>query len=283
VRGEPGIGKTQLAEAVAIELDRAFYRYTVDARTESRDLLWRFDAVMRLAQAQLYGALGRDLPTIEHELAVSKFVYPGPLWWAFNADSALAANHGDATPLASHQNQTRKVNGWVLLIDEIDKAESDVPNGLLEALGAGQFTPLGYEQPVRVSGIPPLILITTNQERALPDAFIRRCLVLPLELPQEREALIARLTQRGRAHFGDETTDAVLTAAAEQLVSDRHFAQQHQLRPLPGQAEYLDLVRAVIGLAKDDHDRQQALIDEAAAYTLQKHDDMWSRRSEVHP
>jgi MoxR-like ATPase len=169
------------------------------------------------------------------------------------------------------------------LIDEIDKAESDVPNGLLEALGAGQFTPLGYERSVRASGIPPLILITTNQERAVPDAFIRRCLVLPLELPAEREALIACLTQRGRAHFGDKTTDTVLSAAAEQLVLDRHFAQQHQLRPLPGQAEYLDLVRAVIGLAKGDLAQQQAWLDEAAAYTLQKHDDMWSRRSEVRP
>jgi MoxR-like ATPase len=281
IRGEPGIGKTQLAEAVAVELNRAFFGYTVDSRTESRDLLWHFDAIMRLAQAQLYGALRYDQRTTERELAVSNFVYPGPLWWAFDTASALAASHGDATPLTLHQNQMRQINGWVLLIDEIDKAESDVPNGLLEALGAGQFTPLGYEQPVRVSGIPPLILITTNQERALPDAFIRRCLVLPLELPVEREALIACLKQRGRSHFGAATTEAVLTAAAEQLVSDRHFAQQHQLRPLPGQAEYLDLVRAVIGLAKGDLDQQQALIDEAAAYTLQKHDDMWSRQPEV--
>ena len=283
VRGEPGVGKTQLAEAAAVELNRAFFRFTVDSRTESRDLLWRFDAVMRLAQAQLYGALGLGREAIERDLAVSNFVFPGPLWWAFDAASALAANHSDITPLAAHQNQERQANGWVLLIDEIDKAESDVPNGLLEALGAGQFTPFGYEQPVVVSGVAPLILITTNQERALPEAFIRRCLVLPLELPAEREALIACLTQRGRAHFGAMTTDVVLTAAAEQLASDRRFAQQHQLRPLPGQAEYLDLVRAVIGLAGGDVERQQALIDEAAAYTLQKHDEMWTRRPEVRP
>ena len=283
VRGEPGVGKTQLAEAAAVELNRAFFRFTVDSRTESRDLLWRFDAVMRLAQAQLYGALNLDRQEIERELAVSNFVSPGPLWWAFDAASALAANHGDMTPLAAHQNQERRANGWVLLIDEIDKAESDVPNGLLEALGAGQFTPFGHEQPVAVSGVAPLILITTNQERALPEAFIRRCLVLPLELPAEREALIERLTQRGRAHFGAKTTDAVLLAAAEQLAADRRFAQQHQLRPLPGQAEYLDLVRAVIGLAGNDMARQQALIEETAAYTLHKHDEMWSRRAEARP
>jgi MoxR-like ATPase len=79
VRGEPGVGKTQLAEAVTTELRRAFYSFAVDARTESRDLLWRYDAVMRLAQAQLYAALhSRDKIDIERELAVKNVVYPGP-------------------------------------------------------------------------------------------------------------------------------------------------------------------------------------------------------------
>ena len=88
VRGEPGVGKTQLAEAVATKLRRAFYPFTVDARTESRDLMWRFDAVMRLAHAQLCAALHKDEQTIERELAVTNFVQPGPLWWAFDAESA---------------------------------------------------------------------------------------------------------------------------------------------------------------------------------------------------
>jgi MoxR-like ATPase len=69
VRGEPGVGKTQLAEAVATKLRRAFYPFTVDARTESRDLLWRFDAVMRLAQAQLCAVLHKDEKSIERDLA----------------------------------------------------------------------------------------------------------------------------------------------------------------------------------------------------------------------
>src|SRR2546430_745153 len=74
IRGEPGIGKTQLAEAVAAVLQRAFYPFTIDARTESRDLMWRFDAVMRLAQAQLYATLHRQPEDVERELAVHKFV-----------------------------------------------------------------------------------------------------------------------------------------------------------------------------------------------------------------
>ncbi len=272
VRGETGVGKTQLAEAVATELQRAFYSFTVDARTESRHLLWRYDAVMRLAQAQLYGALQRqDAVDIERELAVQKFVYPGPLWWAFDSRSADAACGDGATPLRVQDNDVRQANGWVVLIDEIDKAESDVPNGLLEALGAGQFTPFGYEQPVTLQGIPPLIIITTNEERVLPDAFIRRCLVLHLTLPRGDEALIAFLKQRGRAHFGTQTTDAVLHEAARQLVADRNAADAAQLSPLPGQAEYLDLVRAVVGLAPGDGATQRGLLVSIARFTLRKH------------
>ena len=93
--------------------------------------------------------------------------------------------------------------GSVVLIDEIDKAEPDVPNGLLEALGNGQFTPQGFGRPVVASGIPPLVVITTNEERTLPDAFIRRCLVLHLDLPKEPDKLIAKLVERGKTHFGD--------------------------------------------------------------------------------
>lgn len=279
VRGEPGVGKTQLAEAVAAELSRAFVSFTVDARTESRDLLWRFDAVMRLAQAQLYATLKKKPDDVERDLAVRNFVHPGPLWWAFDAASAQAAN-ADATLLDQFDNKARQKNGWVVLIDEIDKAESDVPNGLLEALGSGQFTPFGYEQPIGVAGEPPLILITTNEERVLPDAFVRRCLVLHLALPQTDDALIAHLQQRGRAHFSDRTTDDVLYEAARQLVADRRFAAERQLSPLPGQAEYLDLVRAVVELAQGDMARQKDLLASAARFTLKKHPSMLPRSPE---
>jgi MoxR-like ATPase len=275
VRGEPGVGKTQLAEAVATELQRAFYSLTVDARTESRDLLWRFDAVMRLAQAQLCATLNKDPKVIEQELAVQNFVQPGPLWWAFDSTSAQAANHG-ASPLDQRDNKARLKNGWVVLIDEIDKAESDMPNGLLEALGAGQFVPLGREEPVCIVGEPPLIIVTTNEERVLPDAFVRRCLVLHLALPSTDDApkLIEYLKKRGRAHFGERTTDEVLHDAAQQLVEDRKFAVEQQLRPLPGQAEYLDLVRAVVTLAQGDVAKQQKLLASAARFTLKKHPSM---------
>lgn len=272
VRGEPGVGKTQLAEAVAEELQRAFSSYTVDSRTESRDLLWRFDAVMRLAEAQLYATLGKK--DVTNDLAIQKFVFPGPLWWAFNTKSAQAVSR-DATPLNQGKNRDRYPNGWVVLIDEIDKAESDVPNGLLEVLGAGQFTPLGHD-PISIpaEGVAPLILITTNEERVLPDAFIRRCLVLHLALPEKDAELIEHLKQRGRAHFGKATSGTVLEEAAQMLVADRRVARKEQLRPLPGQAEYLDLVRAVIELADGDMERQKDLIEDVARFTLKKHPTM---------
>ena len=94
-------------------------------------------------------------------------------------------------------------NGCVVLIDEIDKAESDVPNGLLEALGSGRFTPLGQTEAVEVRGEPPLVVITTNEERVLPNAFLRRCLVLELKLPRDDPGLIEHLIGAGGGPFSE--------------------------------------------------------------------------------
>lgn len=270
VRGEPGIGKSQLARAAAKVLGRAYIQFVVDARTESRDLLWHFDAVERLAEAQLAGALGEDRNSVRQRLRVQNYLRPGPLWWAFDwKDAERQAEVARAAVPPQHDGGDPQ-NGWVVLVDEIDKAETDVPNGLLEALGAGRFTPFGRADPVVSSGIAPIVVITTNEERALPDAFVRRCLVLFLSLPPDKDRLITFLVHRGRAHFPDAEQE-VLNAAAEQLCKDRqHAADQHWL-PLPGQAEYLDLMRAVLFLAPDQPGRQIEVLREIARYTLQKH------------
>jgi MoxR-like ATPase len=281
VRGEPGLGKTQLAEAVAQELQRAFCPFVVDARTESRDLLWHFDSVLRLAEAQLCQALGREEQGIREQLALRNFVRPGPLWWAFDSPSAQEALTDGASPLHAGANLRNQANGWVVLIDEIDKAESDVPNGLLEALGSGQFTPSGWNVPVSIRGIPPLVIITTNEERVLPDAFLRRCLVLHLEFPSAEVEQVEFLIRRGRAHFGEQASLDVLKEAARQLIRDRSVAEREQLTPLPGQAEYLDLLRAVLSLAPDDAEQQKELLASVACFALQKHPQM--RRSSGTP
>jgi MoxR-like ATPase len=271
VRGEPGIGKSQLARAAAKKLGRAFVTHVVDSHTESRDLMWTFDAVSRLAEAQLAGSLRQDLADARRELAIENYLHPGPLWWAFDwagAERQRISAKGRA-PSQPDGGDWRK--GCVLLLDEIDKAESEVPNGLLEALGAREFTPFGCSEPVRASGHPPLVLITTNEERALPDAFLRRCLVLHLRLPEDETQLIDFLAERGRAHFRQEIDETVLRAAAKMLFDDRQNAIRNQITPLPGQAEYLDLLRATLGLAEKTPVSQQAMLEIVAEYTIKKH------------
>jgi MoxR-like ATPase len=299
VRGEPGIGKSQLARAAAAALGRAFVAHTVDARTESRDLLWHFDAVARLAEAQLVGAMrgvvwatrqdatrpledkdaAAEREDLHEQLAVRRFLHPRVLWWAFNwkgAEEQGALVHVLSPP---QPDGGRPEEGCVVLIDEIDKAEADVPNGLLEALGAGCFYPQGSSEPVTAKGVAPLVIITTNEERALPDAFVRRCLVLHLRLPSDPLELAERLIGRGQAHFGRRASAKVLSRAAELLVADRELARENHWLPLPGQAEYLDLVRAVITRERTAK-AQEGLLDSVAEFVLKKHPDAFQRLAE---
>jgi MoxR-like ATPase len=271
VRGEPGTGKSQLARAAAKALGRAYMPFVVDSQTESRDLLWQIDGLARLGEAQIAGSFaGETRDALRDRLDVTRFLRPGPLWWAFDWDDAKAQASRSDTPLPPGTSDAEAANGLVLLLDEIDKAESEVPNGLLEALGSGEITPPGRrDHPVLARPPFPLVMITTNEERVLPDAFLRRCLVLKLKLPDDDEELKKLLVARGKAHFPDES-DGVLAKAAELLVRDRQEAKDAQLRPWPGQAEYLDLLRAVLNRYPGDPTRQGTALDELAEYALRK-------------
>lgn len=259
VRGDPGTGKSQLAHAAAVAARRQFLPLVVDARTEATDMMWRFDAVARLADAHLASVPGSGAPT---GLDVAAYLQPGALWWAFNWVGALrqaqAARVKVSVPKAPPDDfHWTPQSGTVLLVDEIDKAEADVPNGLLEALGNGRFTVgLTGEVVERQAGQPaPLVVITTNDERELPAAFLRRCLVLTLALPTGG-ALVDHLLKLGRLHFPALAQDheQVLKAAAAMLVEDRLLARDAGVYP-PGPAEYLDLLRAMVGLGgpPDEH------------------------------
>lgn len=275
VRGEPGIGKSQLARAAAKVLGRAYLPFVTDSRSESRELLWSFDAVARLADAQARGAGECPLP-------VGNYLAPGVLWWAFDWISAKE-QAGLAKMPSPEPDETLWRNGAVVLIDEIDKADTDVPNGLLEALGSGQFGVRDRVDPVRIKDkMSPLVVISTNEERVLPDAFIRRCLVLHLSLPVEEAPTIRHLEKVGHAHFGEDLAQGILKKAAELVAGERKLARERHWRPLPGQAEYIDLLRSILVQGgRDNADRHQELLDVVAEYVLVKHPDAaehWARR-----
>ncbi|MCB0260788.1 MAG: AAA family ATPase, partial [Calditrichaeota bacterium] len=261
-------GKTQLARAAAKALGWAFVSCTIDARSDAADLLYQLDAVTRLGEAQITAALKKDDEREVRELLAEKrFIQPGPVWWAFSWESALEQAELVGVKPPPQLDQGKPEAGCVLLIDEIDKADADLPNGLLEAFGSGRFQPPGVDNPVTRSDRPLLMVITTNEERALPDAFLRRCLVLHLNFP-EGEALEAFFIDRGKAHFS-EVTRVVLENAARQVRADREHWQQLNLAA-PGLAEYLDLIRAVTRQESDEKD-QLKLLERINHFMLRKH------------
>lgn len=268
VRGEPGTGKSQLARAAAAGLGRAFLSKVIDSRTEAADLLFTFDAVARLADAQVMGALDVPPANVRHELRKSKYIDPGPLWWAFDWNGALEQARESGAPVPEAPAGWTPGDGAVLLIDEIDKADSALPNGLLEALGNGRFPRPGGDY-VTCRGARPLTLITTNEERALPDAFVRRCLVLEIQWPRGKDAFVAALLTWGSAHFPALKRE-ILQLAAEMVEADRGLVRDRGLNP-PGGAEYLDLLRAVAEQRPGDPAGQRELLETVRRFVLRKH------------
>lgn len=269
VRGEPGTGKSQLAFAAAEVLERSVAYQVVDARTEARDLLWTYDAVGRLGEAQVQATLPDcSEAQVRENLRPIKFVQPGVMWWAYDWKDAEQQAMLSNAPRRAARPGWQPSRGVVILIDEIDKGDADVPNGLLECLGNRSFHPLGRDEPVVATGEPPLVIVTTNEERALPDAFLRRCLVLKLELSRGPKALTKFLMERGEAHFSDVTQD-VRRKVAELLIEDREQARKQKLSP-PGQAEYLDMLRALVTLDEDEA-AQLARLEKLREFTFRKH------------
>jgi MoxR-like ATPase len=271
VRGRPGCGKSQLARAAALVLKRVFMTTVVHARSESSELQYHFDALERLGEAQTIGAAQGEVKDVSTRLDPEKYLLPGPLWWAFNPGSARALEKKTKrkSPKPIKMPGCKEENGCVLLIDEIDKAEPDLPNGLLETLGQGAFHVPFLEKRVEMQEPEPLIVITTNEERELPAAFLRRCLVLMIVLPTDKDKLQAFLIERGKAHYGDTVEDGVYKEAARQLSEDREAALNAGL-VAPGQAEHLDLLKAVVDVAKKLDKKQKDVLAKIAEYTFSK-------------
>ncbi|WP_295384248.1 MoxR family ATPase [uncultured Thiodictyon sp.] len=209
LKGEPGIGKSTIAEAAATALNWRFYRHVVTSRTEAQDLTWRFDYVRRLADAQSSQRTGRDGTDLDH----SEYLIPGPFWWAFNPTAASrkgqVTDNAPEIPDPFAANAQRHPQGAVVLIDEIDKADPAVANDLLETLGAGRFRVDGIHKPFDVEWSPVagggqseraidgglLVVFTSNDERDLPEAFMRRCVVKEMRWAQSSDMERAEFDQ----------------------------------------------------------------------------------------
>jgi len=282
LRGEPGTGKSQIARAAAHCLRAPLVTCVIDSRTEPQDLRYQYDAVARLADAQ--ALRDSDDRTV---LAPSNYIFPGPLWWAFSWDTAEAQSQSarisvtrpqipvhdfpDENNKGGKENNYSSDNGCVLLLDEIDKADSDVPNGLLESLGNTGFQVPYREKPVTCGIKQPLIIITTNEERELPAAFVRRCLVLQLDLPRDEAELKKWLIERAQVHEFD-CDDTIVSSAASLLIKDRDRASAAGFTP-PGQAEFLDMLSALSKMAPGDQAKQQEYLDWVSRFALKKQPD----------
>lgn len=282
VVGEAGCGKTHLAQALANGWEVPLLAHTVHARTEAQDLFFHFDAVARLSDAQLRSALGQQQAEeakrwIEEScnpLKPSHYLRPGPLWWALNAPKAWALN-ADRPPQYALRTSSGLPTDWaggtsVVLIDEVDKGSDELAESLLEVLDTGRFTvPWTGETIVRHETSRPFLLLTSNGARQLPAPFLRRCIVLAMQLPQD--GLVDWLIRRGRAHFSvDQVKDDTLRRAGE-LISEDRIKAAAERRYKPGVAEYLYLCEAVSALAAEVQPEAQCKLIEDLAPSVTRH------------
>jgi MoxR-like ATPase len=258
LEGEPGCGKTRLAEAIAYEFAHKYLKgedqqrgwffkeWNVKSVGRARDGLYTFDAVARLRDAQLVGAgvdqikaLFDDGEESSEFTALKARLRNKGRYVEFGALGAALSQDGAERPIVERP---------IVLIDEIDKADSDFPNDLLRELDRLEFTvtETGDTYPKSGQIIKPIVIITSNRERPLPEAFLRRCLYFKLDFPDEVE--FGKIIRGRFPKIKDDSLEKVI----------KHFLELREefkgvpgTKP-PGLSEVLDFLTVLDGKSIED-------------------------------
>ncbi len=204
IKGEPGTGKTRLAEEVAQGLGMPLLEWHIKSTTKAQQGLYEYDAVSRLRDSQLGDPKVQD---------IANYIVPGMLWQAFVSE----------TPV-------------VLLIDEIDKADIEFPNDLLQELDRMEFYVYETRQLIKAKQ-RPLVFITSNNEKELPDAFLRRCFFHYIRFPDK-----ATMEQIVAVHYPG-IKKALLKEALEAFFAVREVPG---LKKKPSTSELLDWLKLLL-------------------------------------
>ena len=204
IKGEPGTGKTMLAEEVAAALGKTLLSWHIKSTTKAQQGLYEYDAVSRLRDSQLGDEKVHD---------IKNYIKQGMLWQAFDSDEQV-----------------------VLLIDEIDKADIEFPNDLLVELDKMQFSVYETGETI-VAKQRPIIIITSNNEKELPDAFLRRCFFHYINFPDKKT-----MQQIVEVHYPD-LKKQLLNAALETFFELREVSG---LRKKPSTSELIDWIKLLL-------------------------------------
>lgn len=204
VKGEPGTGKTMLAEEMARSLGLPLFEWHIKSTSKAQQGLYEYDAVSRLRDSQLGDERVHD---------IRNYIKKGPLWQAFEAEQRP-----------------------VLLIDEIDKADIEFPNDLLRELDRMEFYVYETQQVIRASH-RPIVVITSNNEKELPDAFLRRCFFHYIRFP-DRDTMLDIV----RVHYPD--LKQALTREALEVFFD--LREVPGLKKKPSTSELLDWLKLLM-------------------------------------